>query len=510
MPTAEAVEIRDALTSGLFSTLQPTEPTSKLSGEPTYSPDERSIACVCGAMIIIWDIQTGGTVKEIQRDEAGYAWLVWSLGGRVIGTMSCHPWTMRVYDVLLGTALSRIKLQSRDRPYLWAHGESFRVATMRIEDEALVIDIFEAWPAITRIESFRIESPGLYTITSFSPTTYRASAMPHFGEILVLDIRSSEPLLATKLPSYRHCFSSDGSFFAASSAGSIHIWIYTAGHYTPWRQFQTQDRFNGDVQFSPTSSSILVCRRRFLRVWRLDISPISLSTHGPQLVAYSSLGVYVAAAEIHSDTIVITNLLSPTPSQLIDTGLEIQGLALTGNILLVMDMESTRAWLLTEEGTVDGVPRDGRAGPGDSIWTVSIGCEADDYTNPGFLVNSEIGAIRDSSISGITHVYHTRTGEIIDSYPTPPYLADNWRDSSSNVGWLHLPHRYLDERGDHTEGNWPVSTSTVERGWVKDPAGKHRLWVPVQWRRFESGCWYYDITTLELTLLTRQPIIVKF
>ena len=65
MQTEGAVEIRDMLTSGLFSTLEPAEPTSKLMGTLAYSPDGHSIACVSGAMIIIWDIQTGGVAKEI-------------------------------------------------------------------------------------------------------------------------------------------------------------------------------------------------------------------------------------------------------------------------------------------------------------------------------------------------------------------------------------------------------------------------------------------------------------
>ena len=176
--TKEAVEIWDVLTSGLLSTLQPTEPTSELTGKPSYSPDGRSIACISGAIIIIWDIQTGGVMKEIQRDEAGDASLVWSLGGRAIGTMfwDQDTWAMRVYDVTLGTALSYIKLQSRDRPYLWAHSEHFRVAVTWREDRTLAINIFEAWPAITKIESFRIKSVGPdYQVVSFSPTTYRIS-----------------------------------------------------------------------------------------------------------------------------------------------------------------------------------------------------------------------------------------------------------------------------------------------------------------------------------------------
>ena len=507
IPTEEIIEIRDALTSGLFSTLQPTEPTSELIHEPTCSPDGRSIACLSGAMIIIWDIQTGGVVKEIQRDAAGYTSLVWSLDGREIGAMSCDPWTMRVYDVVLGTALSHIKLQSHDRPYLWAHSKSFRVATTRIEDEALVIDIFEAWPAITRIESFRIESLGQYdSIKSFSPTTYRASFGPPDSRFLVLDIRSSECLLETEIHSRSHCFSSDGSFFAASSEDHIHIWKYIAGHYTPWREFPTQDRLNSDLQFSPTSSSILACYERNLRVWRLDIPPTTLSTHDRQCAAYSSLGVYVAAAKTNSSTVVITNLLSSTPSQLIDTGLEIRNLVLTGNILLVLDMESTTAWLLTEEGTVDGVPGDRMAGPSDSIWTVSIGWEPGTVT---FSPERQIGAIWDRFGSSIRCVYHTRTGEIIDSYPASSYHACGWRDSSSALGWSHLLHRDLHECSNHAEDNWRVSKFTVERGWVKDPAGKHRFWVPVEWKTLNGARWYYDITTLQLRLLTDQSIIIK-
>ena len=515
--TKEAVEIRDALTSGLLSTLQPTEPTSELAGEPTYSPDGRSIACVSVAIIIIWDIQTGGVMKEIQCDEAGDASLVWSLGGWAIGTMfrDRDTWAMRVYDVTSGTALSYIKLQSRDRPHLWVHGKYFRVAVTGIEDGALAIHIFEVWSAITKIESFRTKSLGPDgKIRSFSPTTYRISVWSD-ERFLVLDIRSSECLLSKDWQAKSDCFSSDGSFFAASPyvGDRIHIWKYTAGHYTPWKEFQTQGQFNNDLQFSPTSSSILVRSGQVLRVWPLDIPSTSLSTYDRQLVAFSCSGAYIAAANDETKIVIITNLLSPAASQLIHTGREIGRLALTGNILLVVGIESTMAWLLTGEGTVDRVPGDRRAGPGDSIWTVPIGSGSkltSSFTRPDFLVEGEIGAIRDRFGSGtVKHVYHTRTGKIIDSSPLPSHRATRWRESTCDSGWLHLRRRDLDKRSGHAEDNWLVSKSTVERGWVKDPAGKHRLWVPVEWRAFRSASWYYDITTLQLRLISHQ-IIIKF
>ena len=515
MRTKEAVEIWDTFTSGLHSTLQPNEPTSESRGTLVYSPDGRSIACVSGTAIIIWDIQTGGVVKGIQRDEADATSVVWSLDGRVIGTTQgayAQNQIVCLYDVVSGTALSNIKLQPGDTSHIWAHGKSLRVAIIGREGEALVIEIFKVWPAFTKIESFRIESSGpCGMIGSFSPTTYRTSVAFSDGRFLVLDIRSSECLLAIEWPTQSTCFSPDGTFFAASSQTDdrIHIWKYTAGHYTPWREFQMQDPLSIDLQFSPTSSSILVHRWEVLLVWRLDIPPTSLSTHHPQLVAFSSLGAYIAAAKSNSSTLIITNLLSLAPFQLIDTGLEIWTLVLTDNILLTMGTTSTTAWLLTEEGMVDGVPGDRRAGPGDSIWTVPVGWGATGAF-PEFLHEGQTGAIRDTSDSGTTHFYNTRTGEIIDSSPPPSHSANSWRGSTNILGWFHLRHRDLDERSDHAEDNWLVSKSTVQRGWVTDPAGKHVLWVPVEWRAFLIATWYYDITTLRLSFSPRESVVVKF
>ena len=68
--TEVTVEVRDALTFGLSTILQPTEPTPQLTGPLAYSPDGRSITCASDAAIIIWNIQTGGVVEKIQRDGA--------------------------------------------------------------------------------------------------------------------------------------------------------------------------------------------------------------------------------------------------------------------------------------------------------------------------------------------------------------------------------------------------------------------------------------------------------
>ena len=95
--TKEAVEIRDALSFELVSTLRPTKPTSQLTGTLAYSPDGRSLACTCTTTIIIWDIQTGEVAKELQYDKPFSDSLVWSSDGRTIGTIVWDQTTHTFY-----------------------------------------------------------------------------------------------------------------------------------------------------------------------------------------------------------------------------------------------------------------------------------------------------------------------------------------------------------------------------------------------------------------------------
>jgi hypothetical protein len=90
--------------------------------------------------------------------------------------------------------------------------------------------------------------------------------------------------------------------------------------------------------------------------------------------AFSPNGAYIATAYQGESTITITNLHSPypSPSQFIDTDLEILAMVLTGNVLLVKGADKFVAWLLTEEGVVDGIIGNTRADCNDSLWEISI------------------------------------------------------------------------------------------------------------------------------------------
>ena len=111
-----------------------------------------------------------------------------------------------------------------------------------------------------------------------------------------------------------------------------------------------------------------------LEVWRLNGLPIVVrpDTHTSTSVAVlSRCDTYIATSHQLNSPIATTRLLSQTLSRSIDTGMEIRMLALTGNVLLVLDSDGLVAWRLTEEGAVNDFLADRRAGRGDSIWAVS-------------------------------------------------------------------------------------------------------------------------------------------
>ena len=103
--TGKTVEIRDPLSSELLSTL-----TKSDAHLITYSLDGCSLACLSNAILIIWDIQTGGVAKEIGCRGNNVS-LVWSSDGGTIGTI-LQDWdtdtnyTVRVYNVASGISLS--------------------------------------------------------------------------------------------------------------------------------------------------------------------------------------------------------------------------------------------------------------------------------------------------------------------------------------------------------------------------------------------------------------------
>jgi len=489
--TVNVVEIRNQVTLELITILWPTETIPDLEGPLAYSPDGCFIACTSDTGVIIWDIQTGGVAKEIQH-RAALTSLVWSLDGGSICTIEWDDdldGVVHTFDISSGTTSSPGTLQSHREPYLWVDDKSFWIIAMRDSKDG--VDIFKVGLTLTKIRSFDFSPLFFAAIRSFSPTTHRVSISDE-NTIRIFDIQNSKLLLdETGYCSYSHCFSPDGSLFAAFNSTSIHIWKYASGCYTLWREFQCQG-FSGSLQFSPTSSSILGRSLDVLRVWRLHELPTPPEVHHRQLVRLSRSGTHIATAHELGNTVTITDLLARTPPQFIDTNVEIKRLSLTGNVLLVAGSGEIVAWLLTEEGLVDGVIGDRRVSRSDSIWTTS-------NPNPELYtpeLGGQVGVI--GLFTSYLHVYHTETGEVLDPTQKPQ----------------HYDHRRyynnIPQRDTPPEDAWQTSRDTLREGWVKDPEGKHRMWVPVEWREgWYLSDWHHDATT-QFSFLKDRFVLIKF
>ena len=522
----ETVDIRDPLSSELLSTL--IRPNASLTGQLAYSPDGHFLASHSSTSLIIWDIQTGGVAKEIECGVFENVSLTWSLNQATICAILSYPgingilqfqdyntetYIVHVYDVASGTTSSGT-LQSRFKPHLWAHGTSFRAITVEQGDQAITIDTFEVGSVRTKVESFYVKPwDQCDKIGSFSPTTCRISISNSIrNQLRVLDVQKPECLLEVSgggkhFDSNSHCFSSDGSLFAASSFSGVHTWKYTSGRYTLWREFPVWNASAFDYsppQFSPASSSILGCPTGALQVWHLD---------GPAVVVYpdsrtplavlSRCGTYTATCRRGDSTVTITNLLSQTPSRFINTDMEIDALALTGNVLFVWDGTDLVAWRLTEEGIVDGDFVDKMAGRSDSIWTVPT-------HDPMFSIEDQTVIIKEGEGNIVLHIYHTGTGEVLDQAQVPSHSCSRQYSPWDMLRGWHYPHyRNSEGRDILPEEDWPVSRPTSQGEWVKGPEGKHRLWIPVEWRAgFSSAHWLYDIMTLCLDHQSGSAIIM--
>ena len=276
LTTQGVVEIRDPRSSELLSTL--TKPGAHFIGGLAYSPDGCSLACLTNTTLIIWDIQTGGVAKEIGHSGVmGDIMLVWSLDGKTIGTFGgWETQTVHVYNIASDTTQSPGTLQSSGKSHLWGHDTAFQAMTTRWDGQAFIIEIFKVGPTLAKIKSFHLKVLGKCPrIEAFSPTSYHISIAVN-GCFMILNVQSSECLLEQKQFFDTHCFSPDGSLFAASLPSSVHIWTYSSGHYISWREFPTVDCipfYSSPLQFSLNSSSVLGSSQGNLQVCHLDTPP---------------------------------------------------------------------------------------------------------------------------------------------------------------------------------------------------------------------------------------------
>jgi hypothetical protein len=153
---------------------------------------------------------------------------------------------------------------------------------------------------------------------------------------------------------------------------------------------------------------------------------------------------------------------------------------------------------------VDGVIGGRQVGPSDSIWTISQ--SRFPWT---FRVEGQVGVIKLGEDA--LHFYHTETGEVLHPTQAPRHFSSRWYHFSEALhGRDYLCYHNLSQCDTPPEDSWQISQATVREGWVKDPEGRHRLWVPAEWRTdWDPADWREDVTT-QFSHLGGRPVIIKF
>ena len=519
--TKETVEIRNQLTFELLAILRSTKNTRRPSGPLAYSPDGRSLACGCSDVIVIWDVQTGGVAKEIEHWRWSADSLVWSLDGREIATALTRSEStprVMVHDVASGVKLFTEEIRSGDVYHLWAHEKSFRFMTtsLNYDNPTLNISISGIGPTPIRNLSLSVavgERLPVSSTISFSPSTYRVSISGH-GTLRVLDVRSSNFLLEALGDFTSSQFSSDGCLFAASHWDGIRIWKYTTGSYTLWGAYQFRNlpfpsRDDFSFQFSPNSSSILCQCGNVLQLRRLH-DPLITPKTCRQYAAISRSGRYIVTARELESTVTIINPHSQLPSRFIDTGVEIEGLVITGNVLLVASSEKVMAWLVTKEGSADGLFGNRRTGYSGSIWTIPSPSRRCRFWD--FRVEGEVGVIQTGRVPPF--IYHTGTGDILEHYHEPQHSISPrilFYQQSDGQEYYYLRYHGSPHYDTPPKDGWKISQTSLgsDAGWITDPKGRHRFWVPVEWREsWDRKNWHHDIMTL-FSNVADQPVVIS-
>jgi len=524
--TPTSVEIRDTLTLDKHSTLQPTkpipgemEPIGHSLNALAYSPNGHSLAGFFGSVTTIWDIQTGGVIKEMECGAVNTSpkSLVWSLDETSIGAIfpaEVGNWIVVTYDIASVKVSAHI-VQSPYEPYIWPYGSS--IGLMAISENKITINTFEIWPTTTicPIKSYFV---GCNVSDDSPPVMHQCGLLSggfRNGALYIYNIQTHRLMLAEGNIFTTICFSPNAGSFAASRRLGIQIWRYEEDfeHYRWWRTFPLWEAFGDTLRgfkFSPTSSSLLISRDGYLEVQPLEGS----ITHTPEkktLIEFSTNGSYLVTAFKDETTIVIINLYNNN-SWLVDTNFAICQLTLAGNFLFVGGSSGhLAAWRLTAEGIVDGASDIRRVGHSSSLWI-----EDQMGYNLKFLSNNRTGVIK----SGNKIVcYNLKTGKELKStvswipLPSSPLWKDfhHGSDGLDFSTWPSFSYYDLVECNGHpSKDNLPASTPWCQEGWLMYPEGEHqhRLWLPTHWRtKWEEAHWLHDIKMLRFTTASGKVVI---
>ena len=515
------MDVLDSVTLQRLQTLEPQQGIDTNSGL-VFSPDSRILTSFGyrdhELYVESWDLQTGGIATIIRWQEpwesiSGDPSITYSANGQMVAVCFDYRGTTKVFvcDVVSGVHVHSHSLDSNTllSNNIWTHGESMRFATISRRTETITIcEVgFTSGATLTEVEIFPAPDGHGDFRGSFLllPTPCRL-ALAFRGRVLVHDVRSSKSLLCyTGAEHEGMSFSSDGRFFAYSSGSGIYLWKESPTGYIPHEKLATSTNDLGPL-LSPNGESIVAFSDRTIRLWRTKYFTTPLSrtlTRAPQCTEdfaldFSPDGTLAVVAMQGDNMVTVLNLKSGVPRLTIDASMEVFGLGVIGNTVVVIGLKKAITWNLPAG---DHVP-DARVGLEDSSRTVEF---SDWYPlTSGASISPDSRHIALVQWHDSLFIYNASTGGFLGSERseggTTPWFSpdgcDVWcaNDRGEAEGWRVGGGQKVLERLkqtvdiEHPPEGYPWGSSRGYRvtndRWVLGPDGKRLLMLPPHWQSY--------------------------
>jgi len=395
---------------------------------------------------------------------------------------------------------------------IWTHGECLRLVTVKPGSVTVWEVGFTSTHMPTEIES--LPTPGdISDLESplFLPNLSRL-AFIHRGKVLIWDARDSKLLL-----DYLSCgwdadmsFSSDGRFFVCRSGTinrDIRLWKESPAGYTLHRQLVSGIGPCIRQLLSPDGESIIGTRPYETQLWRttdpissLSSVPTPTTGGGNFILEFSPDGSLAATARRRDNTVTVLDINSGNPRLIIDTGMDVYGLRVTRNSVIVVGDGMIITWNLPAGDHV----LDARATVDDSARTITFNGSAPRY------IFSQSATIS-SDLSYVVTIRGDRTGLDVYDMSTGNHLAgtnakvealsqitSDGCEAWSLEGWPYKGWKIIkDENSDVIEleplpenaapsgrhiYRSPHGHGIADDGWIFDSRGKLLMWLPQRWR----------------------------
>ena len=525
------VEVLDSATLQQLQTLEspqdvPTEGAPMGSREFVFSPDSRILTRLsCDyedkeVFAISWDLQTGGVASVVGGEEpalggATFISITYSANGQMFGILYYPRFSefdsdISIYDVASGVLINHCSL-GYDIPlggHIWTHGESLRFATLDVEAITIWEVGFTSDACPTEVETLPVPDE-LFDVfdeidsseldVRIFPTPYRlVLSYWSLRQVLVWDVQSSSYLLECAGVVFYSwmSFSPDGRFFACSAAKSdIYLWKESPTGYTLHGIFAINGNSSSPL-LSPNGESIVAFGGCTIQLW--PTLPSSILTQVPRsardfIVEFSPDGMLAVVAMQEDNTVTVLNLTFGVPRLTINAEMEIYGLGVIGNSVVVIGSRKVIAWNLPGG---DRVPS-ACAGLGDSSWTINISNPNNHISGSSISPDSRHIAIHDW---GHLYIYSASTGDLLWNKRTggliprfSPDGCDVWcvrRDGGAKV-WRVSEEREMPEPlvdMTHPPEGYPWVSSrgyrVTDDWWILSPGGKRLLLLPPPWQSF--------------------------